>query len=347
MKALLTSFVIFSAVSVCQFARSQSESGIQILQATYGAESGQMDVTDKVQSLVQSGQQPNVKNDLFGKDPASGKSKTLSVDYSVNGVQYHNDIRENQQLSLQPVNQVDTASQPSATSGRLSAPSLAPDGTYVLIGSMHIVKNGALIGLHSGTVVQAVRDNGNTLHVTWEDSEFDIDKRIVTNDLNVAQAAVRNDQQGQAKVASWMTQQQDAINKRVEHDNEKAREEVSRLMGSPREGGNQTAAKEAHRNRPPVHHTTRGLSPGWDAPGLGSKDDTFNNYKRQQERLSSSNRVLPNSAGVSSSFPNNSSALGDEAVRRLKRAARQPSEESRRETEAQFRYLKSRNNPNP
>ena len=121
------------------------------------------------------------------------------------GLVYHKQIEESGQPSLP----VADASESNAIPQFLAAPSpaapaLAPDGTYILVSSMHIVKNGALIGLHPGTVVQALHDNGKTLHVLWENAEFDIDKGIVTNDLNVAQAAVANDQRGQAAVGSWI-----------------------------------------------------------------------------------------------------------------------------------------------
>lgn len=76
-------------------------SGIQVLQATYGAGTQQMDVTAKVQSLVQSGQtNVRVGNHLFGKDPIFGQPKTLSIVFTSNGVQYRTDIREGEQLSF-------------------------------------------------------------------------------------------------------------------------------------------------------------------------------------------------------------------------------------------------------
>src|SRR5438552_3779101 len=85
--------------------------------------------------------------------------------------------------------QTDVSQQPLSTTVPVT-PRLAPEGTYFLTGSTSIIKKekGALIGLHPGTVLKALRDDGRTLHVAWEDSEFDVDKTIVTNDLDIAQA---------------------------------------------------------------------------------------------------------------------------------------------------------------
>src|SRR6266571_5911398 len=93
--------VILIAPWLCQFGYSQTQPGIEILQATYGAGSQQIDVTAKVQSLVQSGQMNvRVGNHLFGTDPAFGKVKTLSVLFSSGSTQHRTDVREGERLSL-------------------------------------------------------------------------------------------------------------------------------------------------------------------------------------------------------------------------------------------------------
>jgi hypothetical protein len=233
---LLNTCIILAALFICQFGYSQSPADIQVLQATYGADSAQMDVTEKVQSLVQSGQtNVRVGNHLFGKDPIFGKVKTLSVLFSSNGVQYRTDIREGEQFSLQTANQVDAAALQAPPAPVPAAPRLAPKGTYFLTGSTSVVKDGALIGLHAGTEVQALHDNGKTLHVKWGDSELDVDKRILTNDLNVADAAVAYDQQGQAALATQMNRRQEAINQQVTADQQAALLASARQMEKPKE----------------------------------------------------------------------------------------------------------------
>src|SRR5437868_14488570 len=93
--------VILTAFCMSQSADSQTPSDIHVLQATYGAGTQQMDVTAKVQSLVQSGQSNvHVGSHLFGKDPSFGKVKTLTVLFTSNGIQYRTDIREGKQLSF-------------------------------------------------------------------------------------------------------------------------------------------------------------------------------------------------------------------------------------------------------
>jgi len=93
------------------------------------------------------------------------------------------------------------------------APRLAPEATYFLTGSTSVVKDGALIGLHAGTVVTMLRDDGSTFHVKWGDTELDVDKKIVTNDPTVAAAAVANDQRAQAALGEWMDAQRNPSSK--------------------------------------------------------------------------------------------------------------------------------------
>src|SRR5205814_10108973 len=107
--------VILAALCTCQSADSQTPSDIQVLQATYGAGNQKIDVTTKVQSLVQSGEtNVRVGTHLFGKDPVFGQTKTLHVLFSSNGVQYDTDIREGGQLSFSNAHQVNVTPQASA-----------------------------------------------------------------------------------------------------------------------------------------------------------------------------------------------------------------------------------------
>jgi hypothetical protein len=225
---------LFVFLSICQMGRLQSQETLQILQATYGVDATQIDVTQQVQALVQRGQSNvRVGNHLFGRDPMFGKTKTLSVFFAVNGIQYRSNIREGEPLVLtQPSNQSVAISQ-TATAQVPATPRLAPDGVYFLTGSTSVIKDGALIGLHAGTSIQFLRDDGRTVHARWEDAELDVDKSIITNDLNVAQAAVANDQQAQAVVGQWMRQQQDAINQQADAK-QKVFEESARQMEKPR-----------------------------------------------------------------------------------------------------------------
>lgn len=241
-----------AALSFCQFSYSQSPADIRVVQATYGAEQQRIDVTAAIQSLVQSGNTAvRVGNHLFGNDPAFGKTKTLSVLFVSNGGQYRSDIREGEQLSfstttpVQPV--IAMQSVPTAVQ---TPPRLAPEGTYFLIGSTSVIEGGALIGLHAGTVVQALRDNGTTLHVKWKDSELDVDKRILTNDVNIAEAAVANDRQAQAAFASGMAHRQEATNQKARTEQQIALEASARAMEKPREAfGAWSSSQENPLNR--------------------------------------------------------------------------------------------------
>ena len=238
MKTLAIVALVLGSCATALVGHAQTPpSGIRIVQAMYGVVgSNQIDVTAAVQSLVDKGQTSvNVGNHLFGRDPAPGQVKTLIVSFSVDGIQYRNAIREGERLTFvtNAANANVTASiSPSgiATTAPMAAPiRLASEGTCFLTGSTSVLKDGALIGLHAGTVLKILRDDGKTLHVAWGDSELDVDKRILTSDVNTAQAAVTRDRQGQAALAAWMAQQQDPD--KIER--QKAYESSARQMERP------------------------------------------------------------------------------------------------------------------
>lgn len=93
--------VLFSSIVHAQVAPQS----VQIIQATYGEGDVQMDVTQKVQAALANGQSDfRADNRFFGKDPAFGKVKTLSVTFVQGGVQYQTTAREGEQLSFAKAN---------------------------------------------------------------------------------------------------------------------------------------------------------------------------------------------------------------------------------------------------
>jgi len=71
-----------------------------------------------------------------------------------------------------------------------------------------------LAGVEPGTRVVCVRDEGAVLLVQVENLEFEAKRQYLTNDLDVADLAVRNDAEAQEAVASYIAQQQQAIDER-------------------------------------------------------------------------------------------------------------------------------------
>ena len=213
------------AVVFCSSLLAQQDSP-QIVQATYGVGGVQMDVTEKIQSLVQS-DQTNVRvgNHLFGKDPIFGKVKTLSVDYLANGVQYHTDIHEGGQLSFSQSNlpaQSDVAAQVPSTPA--DAPStqptrqrrLAPEDVFFLTERMILRSNSGVVGFAPGTRVRVKQDKGETFSVTDGSTTFDVPADKLTNDLDLAALVARSDAKSQQTVAQWIERQNAAG--RQQHD---------------------------------------------------------------------------------------------------------------------------------
>jgi hypothetical protein len=73
----------------------------EIIRAEFGADSRQMDLTDKIKKLVAEGQyQFQITIEFAEKDPAPGIKKKLALTYTINGEQHEQVIEENQQVFL-------------------------------------------------------------------------------------------------------------------------------------------------------------------------------------------------------------------------------------------------------
>jgi len=77
------------------------------------------------------------------------------------------------------------------------------------------VRSGSgLTGVEPGTRVVCVKDEGSVLLVKVKNLEFEAKRQYLTNDIDVADLAVRDDAEAQQAVASYMAQQQQAIDQR-------------------------------------------------------------------------------------------------------------------------------------
>ena len=216
--------VILIALGFYQFGHCQSQPVIQVLQATYGAGSQQVDVTAKVQSLVQNGQMNvRVGNHLFGTDPAFGKVKTLSVLFSSDGIQDRTDIREGAPLSLptatldQPnvasqaqATKTDAAAKPAAPIGATTLPSeeLAPGTALWLIQRTSVTTKSGVIGILPGSRVTVTKDNGPTVTVTDGTYTFEAERTQLSTDPAVAEEAATADYASQSALAKAQEESQ-------------------------------------------------------------------------------------------------------------------------------------------
>jgi hypothetical protein len=263
--------VIFAALCICQSADSQTRSDIQVLQATYGAGNQQIDVTTKIQSLVQS-RETNVRvdNHLFGKDPRFGQTKTLHVLFSSNGVQYDTDIREGGQLSFSNAHQLNVAPRapaapiPPTSTVQEAAPSpppppeqhrLAPEGTFYLMERVVVKSDSGVTGFAPGTRVKLIEDRGEKLFVTNDDNiRFEAPSDKVTNDLDLAALAARQDAQSQQALAQDMKERMDAYREGKEkeiplYDQQQREVEARRVAAANAAKGNNPLDREAYHEK--------------------------------------------------------------------------------------------------
>jgi len=82
--------------------------------------------------------------------------------------------------------------------------------TYFTLKYFSVRNPSGVTGLSAGTQVVCVKDKGPLLRVKAGNVEFDAERQYLTNDLNIADFAVRDDAEAQQAVASYIAKQQQA-----------------------------------------------------------------------------------------------------------------------------------------
>jgi hypothetical protein len=90
-------------------------------------------------------------------------------------------------------------------------PRLAPPGVYFTLTYLSARSASGITGFEPGTRVVCVKDQGPVLLVKVDNLEFEAKRQYLTDDLDVADLAVRNDAEAQQAVASYIARQQQAI----------------------------------------------------------------------------------------------------------------------------------------
>ena len=93
-------------------------------------------------------------------------------------------------------------------------PRPAPPGVYFTLTYLSVRSPFGITGVEPGTRVVCVKDEGAVLVVKAGKAEFEAKRQYLTNDLEVADLAVRNDAEAQQAVASYIAKQQQAIDQR-------------------------------------------------------------------------------------------------------------------------------------
>ena len=93
-------------------------------------------------------------------------------------------------------------------------PRRAAPGVYFTLIHLPVRSGSTLTGVEPGTRVVCVKDEGPVLLVREDNLQFEAKRQYLTNNLDVADLAVRNDAEAQQAVASYIAQQQQAIDQR-------------------------------------------------------------------------------------------------------------------------------------
>jgi hypothetical protein len=93
-------------------------------------------------------------------------------------------------------------------------PRRAPPGVYFTLTYVSVRTRSGITGVEGGTQVVCVKDEGPVLLVKAGSVEFEAKRQYLTNDLDVAALAVRNDAEAQQTIAAYIAQQEQAIDQR-------------------------------------------------------------------------------------------------------------------------------------
>jgi hypothetical protein len=91
---------------------------------------------------------------------------------------------------------------------------LAPAHVFFTLKYISARNSYTITGVEAGTRVLCVKDWGPVLLVRAGDLEFEAKRQYLTNDLDVADLAVRNDAEAQQAVESYIARQEQAIEQR-------------------------------------------------------------------------------------------------------------------------------------
>jgi hypothetical protein len=90
----------------------------------------------------------------------------------------------------------------------------ASPGVYFTLTYISVRNPSGITGVSAGTQVACVKDEGPVLLVKAANLEFEAKREYLTDDLDVADLALRNDAEAQQEVASYIARQQQAIDQR-------------------------------------------------------------------------------------------------------------------------------------
>jgi len=123
-------------------------------------------------------------------------------------------------------------SQTSATqAAEVKSPRLAPKGIFYLMERV-VVKNksaGSVLGFAPGTRVKLIKDQGETLLVQSEDTEFEVRGDQLTNDLDLADLVARQDAQSQQALAQAMQERMERYRAEIEKKNQLSEQQLHEL----------------------------------------------------------------------------------------------------------------------
>ena len=187
---------------------------LTILKAVYTGGDVQKDVTPFLSKAVRDGQLLfDVGNQSLGGDPAFGKSKALTVVYRTASGDFSLTAHEGEKLSIPSPKAIrvsnanqETSKQNAPTNSEQSTPAeikqptthrAAPDGIFFLLKRTSVSTDSGIVGLPPGTRVERISESDGKLKVKFGEQEFEIEKSLLTNDLDIAGGMASQDAQTQ------------------------------------------------------------------------------------------------------------------------------------------------------
>jgi len=234
-----------------------------------------------------------VGNNSFGKDPAFGKTKTLSVIFLQGGVQYQTTLSEGEQISFATPNAVQLNAAPQVPSaataelkGQTQSQTLSPGATMWLVQRIAIRTKGGVTGIEPGTKVILVEDHGDKLLVSDGSQTIEIAREMITTDAAVAHSAAQSVAAEQAAVAQFNAKvKQEADAKEKAMAEQRPRAAKAQQEQAQREAAAERAHAEAGAARRPVGDSLSRIGGGG---GVGPSSIRFKEKIESMDKTSES-----------------------------------------------------------
>ena len=143
---------------------------------------------------------------------------------------------------------------------------IAPKGIYFLLQSVSITSDSGITGIVEGTKVTVISDKAKNWRVTDGENQFDVPPDHLTNDMDVASAIIKRDEEADAARDASVRDQQDNARKIREQGAAWLAKQLDSQRQQPASAQPAQAGATTQTTQPPVTNTSADPGGGVSSP---------------------------------------------------------------------------------